>query len=623
VRTQAANMQSALERVKAFAQKGVEILRAKPRDAKGRLFVWTARGILLAGAAIFFLPAEFFATPGFGLEPSWQITMNKAFSDGWIAGQRIIFEYGPLGFLEYRYPYGVSAIFYAGFDMLALLVFLRFTADVARLRLDKYLVAAGFALLFLSKQIVSTQPSATLFCLMVYLTLRNVRIPGFTASVALVLCSVVAFFGKMNFGLMGIFLCGLVFVFKAVDRQKSAWFWLVIIASQVLLVVLLAPRLHANFAAYLRSSLEIISQYSDGFSHGPRRGSVEYLAVCLLFAAFLIRSALLVRTGLAARESWLVLLMGGAAAFILFKASIVRSDYLHHEHFLFCFPVIGLAFIAHAPEELKRMWRPLVLSSTLYASLLLIARDGNCLAFMDKASMKAFLPVDYVRGLREFNQHANWKDYVDFVREKYPERSLPDNVIQLVGTNSVDVFPHEATLAYASGLNYQPLPITQSFQALGKLQEARAKCGVSPIQPGSPFPFVCPGCVRGQHRPPVFPLGRAGRETSFTGAIRGRDGFHQLGGRPGKHRPSKKPNFVVGTRRRRPAPTGHLGNEDRARGRGIQPARIQRRTLRGNQNEEDPPGQTGQLFLPGRACQRAVPSGRRQPKGVPGDPGQP
>jgi hypothetical protein len=55
-------------------------------------------GILLILACVFFVPTAFYVVPGFGSEDSWHLTINKALTEGWGFGDRIIWTYGPFGF---------------------------------------------------------------------------------------------------------------------------------------------------------------------------------------------------------------------------------------------------------------------------------------------------------------------------------------------------------------------------------------------------------------------------------------------------------------------------------------------------------------------------------------------
>jgi hypothetical protein len=151
----------------------------------------------------------------------------------------------------------------------------------------------------------------------------------------------------------------------------------------------------------------------------------------------------------------------------------VRGDYNHSKIFLLGFPILALAFLVHAPDSLRRLWRWCFFASTAYASMLMLAEFGNALIYMQPYYLTAFFPIDYVRELKNYHLVADWTAYATAVRSSFPERVAPEFVRQLIGTNSVDVFPSEATLALGSGLNYQPRPIPQSYVAMDAQLEAR------------------------------------------------------------------------------------------------------------------------------------------------------
>ena len=57
------------------------------------------RGILLAAAAVFTLPAMV-SVPETGIDPSWELGLHLARDQGLIVGKDIVFNYGPWGFLN-------------------------------------------------------------------------------------------------------------------------------------------------------------------------------------------------------------------------------------------------------------------------------------------------------------------------------------------------------------------------------------------------------------------------------------------------------------------------------------------------------------------------------------------
>ncbi len=429
-----------------------------------------ALGIGLVGLfCIFLVPTAFVAEPGFGLEASWRCVLNWAVSQRLVFGTQLIWPYGPLGFLEGRIPYGVSPYYYLGFDVLILGAFLLFARDVVRLNFDKALAVGCCAALLVSKKVINDTAATALYCLLVFLVIRNMNRLSVVGSAGFVVVSVVMFFLKMNFGLVGLVLSLFVFTFRALRRDRTAYVWLLLVVLEVLLAWALSGPLHTNLPAYIKNSLALIGEYGDGMLSGPGRGSISHVAVCATFAAFILLSLVVLREQRFGREPFEYLAVAGIAIFVLFKTAIVRSDYLHHNKcFLFGFPLIALALLVHAPERLGRIWRPLFIGSAAYAALLLVVEHGAFMIYTSKDTLKAFFPIDYVREIANYGRHANWADFAESVNRTCSERSVPENVRAIVGTNSIDVFPFEATLPLSSSLNYRPRPVPQSYAALGK-----------------------------------------------------------------------------------------------------------------------------------------------------------
>ena len=441
--------------------------RRRPSD-------WVVRAAAVAFLSFFFVPTAFFVLPGFGMEPSWHLLMNKAFSEHWVFGERFIWTYGPLGFLEWRIPYGVSLWYYAGFDLLIVLLFLGLARDAVRLKFDWGLAAGCCAALFVAKALVNDVSPAALYCLVICLLLRNLRQPGFISSACLVFGSVILFFYKLNLGFATFGLCSLVCLFQVVAKDKSARLWILLVLSHLLLAWLLASPLHVSLGAYVGNGLAIMRRFSDGMGLGPSAGTLSHWVICLFFAASLVVSAVAAAKGRCAKEPLLFGLAASASLFVLFKAAIVRSDYaFHNKSFLFGFPVVALALLVNAPEAGRKLWKLLFLSSTLYATLLLVAEKQEDLVRFNVGKLEALFPVNYLRGLCAFNRNNDWKVYVDSVRTSDRARLVPEEVRALVGTNCVDVFPHESTLALGSGLSFQSRPVPQSYIVMDEALETR------------------------------------------------------------------------------------------------------------------------------------------------------
>ena len=435
--------------------------------------------VLLVLAFVFFLPSDFYITPVFGSEESWHLTINKAVTEGWGFGDRIIWTYGPLGFYETRCPYGIDPLCIAGLDLFVLFVFAWLAFDALKLKFDSALAWACIITLFTCKRLIHDQASSAVYCVIICLIIRNLAKPGAVASAALVVASVLGLFVKVNFGLVSAFLCAVIFVFKASGREKSAVLWLILFAAQIGGAWALASYLHINLIAYVKSALAIVRVYNDGMALGPwpewaKPGfGIAHWMTCLFFWALVITCIVFIRKQGFSRETAPFIALVGIATFVLYKTSVVRSDYMHNKCFLLGLPIIMLALLIHGPESPRPIWRWFFLSATAYAGLLMFAEYGNLLIFLRRDYLKSFFPIDYVKGIGDYQSVRDWNAYTNYALSKFPERAVPENIAQLIGTNSVDVFPFEATLPLGRGMNFQPRPVPQTYVAMGKDLEGR------------------------------------------------------------------------------------------------------------------------------------------------------
>ena len=459
-------------RVLAAVRKGFE----PNATIRGRIVI---AGVLLILGCVFFLPSAFYAKPDFGSEESWHLTINKAVTEGWGFGDRIVWTYGPLGFYETRCPYGISPLCFLGLDLLVLLVFAWLAFDALTLRFDSVLAWACIVTLFTCKRLIHDQASSALYCVIIFLIIRNLAKPGAVASAALVVASVLGLFVKVNFGLVSAFLCAVIFVFKATAREKSAVLWLILLAAQIVGALALASYLHTNLIAYVKSALAIVREYNDGMALGPWPEwappgfGIAHWMTFLFFWAFVISIIVFIRKRGFSPESALFIGLVGIATFVLYKTSVVRSDYLHNKSFLLGFPIIMLALLIHGPESPRPIWRGFFLSATAYAGILMFAEYGNLLIFLQREYLKVFFPVNYVRGIADYQSVREWKAYTNYALSKFPERAVPQDIARAIGTNSIDVFPFEATLPLGRGMNFQPRPVPQTYVAMGKELESR------------------------------------------------------------------------------------------------------------------------------------------------------
>jgi hypothetical protein len=436
-------------------------------------------GILLILACVFFVPSSFYVVPGFGSEDSWRLTINKALTECWGFGDRIIWTYGPFGFYETRCPYGIGWLCFVGFDLLVFLVLAWLAFDVLKQKFDAAVAWACVITLFTCKRLIHDQASAALYCVIICLIIRNLAKPGVIASAAIVVASILGLFVKVNFGLVSVFLCAVIFVIRASGREKSAILWLIVLAAQIGGAWAVASYLHTNLIAYVKSALDIVRQYNDGMALGPWPEwappgfGISHWMTFLFFWAFVVATMALFRKRGFSKETVLFMAVAGIATFVLYKTSVVRSDYQHNKSFLLGFPIIALAFLVHGPESPRPIWRWLFLATTAYACVLMFAEFGNLLIYLRREYLKSFFPINYAKEIKDYQSVRNWSSYTNYVLTKFPQREVPENIALYIGTKSVDVFPFEATLPLGRGMNFQPRPVPQTYVAMGKELESR------------------------------------------------------------------------------------------------------------------------------------------------------
>jgi hypothetical protein len=149
--------------------------------------------------------------------------------------------------------------------------------------------------------------------------------------------------------------------------------------------------------------------------------------------------------------------------FLNWKHATLRGESIHLNLFLSFAPLLVLA-LEGSPEHggKARVWARAAAIAACVFSLLTVQRavaPGSLESSLIRAARMAranletlFRPMDYIRamGRREAE-----------VRAAHRLKRLPE----IVGTDSVDVFGNFPLQALASGLNYTPRPVFQSFSA--------------------------------------------------------------------------------------------------------------------------------------------------------------
>jgi hypothetical protein len=321
--------------------------------------------------------------------------------------------------------------------------------------LDAFLL---IALAAVTKTCWLADSAAILFTILCYWLWRVYDRGNALDVAASIIAAFVLFFGKVNYGLIMVFLIpaygiGLLTLHK--KRQVQGMLFLL---GFPVLVRLGAMVCHVDLPGYLRSGVEFIAGYNEAmFAYPPNTPFVFELACLLLVTMGII--AFFGRHRLAWREQIMFLPFIGLAALLLFKNAFTRSDGAHYPSFYAPLPLLLAVWcIGWRGAAAVRI---LLLASLCYPLVLLITQTGD----LSLAKLIECTPLRYCDELIE----APWREDASYLqaslRLRYPEAALPSEIQFRLGKSSVDVMPWESSIAVLNGLNYQGRPIPQSYAA--------------------------------------------------------------------------------------------------------------------------------------------------------------
>lgn len=418
-----------------------------------RLALNIGRFLIFVAITIWLLPRDFFIGSGTGLDASWKLALHMAYSKGLIWGRDFVFTYGPLGFLSARLAMPEFRHWYLAADIFVFsnVIYLCWVSSRRLESVWQMLVAVGAV--FCAGSMINYIDLAISLCIIqtFHLFINQQDGRAWHLLVAGV-CAVIAFFVKLNMGLIAIPLlvgyCAMQFI---IGRQR--------VVMIVTLVALLAALVCASLVLpvdplpYVRSGMAIASGFNEAMSV-VIDGRSQYMSMAVLilgsFGLFLlynIRSCL---------RSFNILFRSGSVAllvFILFKQGFVRADGHDAAFFAYVPLLLGILFL-NLPMNLRRSLGPVVALSV--AMGFAYYRDG----FQPQHAM------DDVKGLRRYVRQlkageSRWAKSMPFPQEDF----LPAGWSDKIGNKSVDVIPWDISTIYFNKLNYNPRPVMQSYSA--------------------------------------------------------------------------------------------------------------------------------------------------------------
>lgn len=395
--------------------------------------------------------------PATGLDPGWVTAINLAAAEGRRFGPDLVFTFGPWGFLDH--PLAVDGRDFAvGLLFGAAVTAALFCAAYVCLRHTWSPMVAGAVAFAVTLARPVTEPGLGVVCAGLLLALHTVRQrsagprPGWrdTWPTAL-LAAAGALMVQVKFseGVAVVALAGIVTVCPPSWRGlavAAAVFPTVFVAAW-----LLSGQPLGDVAAWLRGSWQLTNGYPEAMALGGFHEVRSYLVAAVLVVAAAWLTARTARAGGRTLAVGAVLLVAATLG-LAFKNGFTRHDAVHEPAFLMvaAFTLVALAryarrpalvlalvalAVAAGPRDLHR-FDPVAAAGRWWTSAAVVVDDSERARLLERGALAA--------------------------RAEY---GLPAGVVAATAGHPVSVDPWEATLPWAYGMRWEPLPVFQVYAA--------------------------------------------------------------------------------------------------------------------------------------------------------------
>lgn len=390
------------------------------------------------------------------LDPSWMIALNYASIKNLEWGNEIIFTYGPLSFLATRVGWGhdkLSFLFYDLFFFINFFSIIYFAFSKSKSFILPLLSCITAVLLF--PVWLGSSNAFVLLAFLVFwvrLTISNPRIEFYVFQI-ITLC--LAFFIKFNTGLIAFPIFFLGIIYQIIKDRNSYIKFILIGITPLFFIFILSFLLNVNILNYIKSGLELITGYNDimYYEHDIKNKCLAIIVIFCIISPYLIR--IFKRENKSFIKNTTLLLLSGIPLFVLFKQGFVRC--LEIDFFLLA-PFILLVTIDVYKEKLKSLITILLLVALITPIYYVFKTDKVAL------DIKPKLEMHYFEGFVNFTDSSGLHLFPN-------SNQLPNNILNKIGKNSIDVFPWNIQMLLENKLNYTPRPVIQSYTSYTKFLE--------------------------------------------------------------------------------------------------------------------------------------------------------
>lgn len=385
--------------------------------------------------------------PGTGLDSSWAYAMNVAVANHLVFGRDIVFTFGPLASLyTHLYHPAVDALMLTGSSIIALATFLGCVA-IAGGKRNAWVLALPILL-------AQTWPRDTvLFAIPLMLLLvveRDAEKSVWTNAAILALFVATAMLPLIKASTTAeiVFLGLLIFVTVWQRSRLTAFVGLLAFGLTVILAWVAVGQPLSGFAHYLAAQSPIVSGYADAMTSS---GNPWEIAIFLAGAV-----CVMVGLGLSAGKApWTLVIAYVAVLFIAFKAGFVRHD-SHALEAAFALVLLPYLTVLRFPSRAAIV--TLLIGIAGWAGIAHSYIDVRPAAIASRFASEVEKSVDGLRD-RLSGERAVRNEFASSGAEIRKYLTLP------AGQGTADLYPAQLNLMFASGINWNPRPVPQSYSA--------------------------------------------------------------------------------------------------------------------------------------------------------------
>lgn len=394
-----------------------------------------------------------------GLDASWVLALHIAVVRGLIFGKDIMWTYGPFGYLLFplyvSYPLWVASVIFGVIVHTAFYV----TLAIFAWRNDKLL--NGLVVAFsgtLVENFLGAYVVAALALLILILLIEHERycyVVPFSAITA------ITFYVKTDIGWLSFatLLLALGWI-ASKHKYRIVVISLAAYAASFVSVGYLLIRSDEAFSLFLIGSSQITVGFSSAMSID---GPFWQLAIATVALVSLVVYSL---SQVKSKKLSPILFASLGFFFITFKEGFVRQD-LHVLVFFGGWALFfALSFVSKGRFTRKNRVKLFLLLMTL---MLLVSGvrspQMGRLGYLRMVYSPVHLGNPSFTAYLLSNPQLAEQEFSDSVNAVNLEYGLSNETIRMISNHTVDVFPWDVALAYSNGLQWDPRPIFQSYQA--------------------------------------------------------------------------------------------------------------------------------------------------------------